>query len=68
MDNATDLGIERLLPEPVVRDLTSLSRGTRWAMIRQGQFPQAVRLSAGRVAWTESSIRRWISEKIGVAA
>ncbi|HXA39653.1 MAG TPA: AlpA family phage regulatory protein [Phenylobacterium sp.] len=58
---------ERLLPEPVVKDLTSLSYVTRWRLVKTGQFPAPVRLTAGRVGTPESQVRSWIAEKMAAA-
>jgi prophage regulatory protein len=59
---------ERLLPEKVVRDRTSLDRVTRWRLVRAGKFPAPVRISPGRVAWAESAINGWIAAKIAGGA
>jgi prophage regulatory protein len=37
-------------------------------MIRQGKFPAPVPIAGRRVAWAESSINRWIAERIAAAA
>jgi prophage regulatory protein len=46
-----------------VCQLTSLSRTTIWRMGRSNAFPREVRLSAGRVAWLESDVRRWMEAR-----
>lgn len=58
---------ERFLPEPVVKDRTSLDRVTRWRLVKDGKFPAPVRISPGRVAWAESQITAWIAEKMAAA-
>ena len=42
-----------------VRDLTGLGRTTAWRMRRDGDFPDPVPISRGRVAWRESDIVAW---------
>ena len=59
--------IERFLPEKIVRERTSLSRVVRWRLIKSGNFPAPVRLSAGRVGTPESAINAWIAEKMAAA-
>jgi prophage regulatory protein len=53
----------RLLKEAQVRDLTTLSRITRWRMIRNGTFPKPIKISTGRVAWRESEVLAWLTSK-----
>lgn len=59
---------ERLLSEKIVYERTSLSRVTRWQLAREGKFPAPVRISPGRIAWTESSVTAWIAAKVAAAA
>ena len=53
----------RLIAPPVVSHRTSLSRTTLWRLVRQGEFPKPVRVSAGRIAWLESAVDAWIASK-----
>lgn len=57
-------GTDRLLPDAVVQERTSLDRTTRWRLAKKGQFPAPIQISPGRVAWSESSITAWIAEKV----
>ncbi|MFA7647300.1 MAG: AlpA family phage regulatory protein [Phenylobacterium sp.] len=41
----------------------NLGRTTWWRLIRAGKAPRPIRISPGRVAWLESDILEWISEK-----
>src|SRR2546426_3557030 len=52
-----------ILGERQVRELTNLSRTTRWRMERRGEFPKRVRLSPGRVGWRQDEIRDWIDSR-----
>lgn len=52
--------MDRIIREPECRELTALSRTSRWDMERRGLFPKRRRLSANAVGWLESEIRAWI--------
>lgn len=54
----------RLLRLPAVMDRCSLGRSSVYAGIKAGTFPAPVRLSARAVGFSESSIDRWIEERI----
>jgi len=43
---------------------SGLSRSTIWRRMRDGSFPQSVRISKGRVAWIEAEIDAWCKERI----
>ncbi len=47
-----------------VKQRTGLSRSTLYAYIREGRFPAPVTISTRCVAWVESEIDDWISQKI----
>lgn len=38
----------------------ALSRTTVWRRVREGSFPQPVKLGSTRVAWREADIAAWI--------
>ena len=40
-----------------------LSRQTIYRKMKEGTFPNQVKLSVGRVAWSEHEIDQWIEEK-----
>jgi prophage regulatory protein len=46
--------------------LTSLSGATIWRLRRQGQFPEPIRLSPGRMGWRRADIEQWLSERQAV--
>ena len=43
---------------------TSLSGPTIWRQINEGNFPKSVKISDGRVAWSQAQISLWIKEKL----
>lgn len=54
----------KLIRLPVVEDRTGLGKSSLYAKVKDGTFPAPVRLSARAVAWRESDIDRWISERL----
>ena len=54
---------DRLLPWGKVRDITGLSRTTAWRRQKAGDFPLAVQISPGRVAWWESELTAWTTSR-----
>lgn len=55
---------DKLIRLPAVEDRTGLRKSTVYAGVRAGTFPAPVRLSARAVAWRESDIDRWISDRM----
>ena len=53
----------KLLRRPEVEKMTSLSRAGIYALMNAGDFPRTVRTGARSVAWRESEIETWISER-----
>ncbi|WP_295875280.1 AlpA family transcriptional regulator [uncultured Zhongshania sp.] len=65
----TDRATENLLRRKQVEARTGLSRSTIYALMQQGEdkFPKPVPLVGRTVAWTSSSIDKWIAERIAAA-
>lgn len=55
---------EALLRRKQVEARTGLTRSTIYALMAEGKFPKPVPLVGRTVAWTESSIDKWIAERI----
>lgn len=55
--------IDRFIREPLVHEITGLSRTTRWRLEREGKFPARRKLSDNAVGWVESEIRDWIASR-----
>jgi prophage regulatory protein len=53
-----------LLKRPAVEQLTTLSRSRIYDLMDKGEFPKPVRLGSMSVAWLESEIHQWVSERI----
>ena len=47
-----------------VKALTGLGRSTIYKYIKQGIFPDAVKLGGCSVAWVEIEVQAWIAERI----
>ena len=54
----------RLIRRKEVQAKTGLRASYIYAMMKQGGFPKAITLSKRRVAWIESDVDQWISERI----
>ena len=55
--------VDRIVGENECRQLTNLSRTTRWRLMRRGEFPRKIRASANRTGWRLSSILIWLDER-----
>ena len=55
--------LDRFVGEKECHQITSLSRITRWRLIKQGLFPPKIRLSPNRTAWRLSSILAWMDAR-----
>jgi prophage regulatory protein len=52
---------DAIIREPECRQLTRLSRTTRWRLERVGRFPKKRQLSPGCKGWWRSEIQAWIA-------
>ena len=43
--------------------MTGLSRGTRWRLTREGQFPQKYQISPTKYAYRESELIAWMNSR-----
>lgn len=57
-------GGDRLLPWPMVKDLTGLSRTTAWRLQRTGVFPRPGAVSPRRVCWREQELKGWTLSRV----
>jgi len=53
----------KILRERQVREITGLSRVTRWRMERRGEFPKRVQLTPRCIGWAESEVLAWLRER-----
>ena len=55
---------ERILRMRTVLERTGLSRSTLYRKMRDGTFPNQVRISEHCCGWRESAINRWIADLV----
>jgi prophage regulatory protein len=59
--------MKRLIREAQCREMTGLSRTTRWELERRGRFPRRCRITEedGRVVgWLESDLVSWVEARL----
>ncbi len=54
----------RILKQPEVTKVTSLSRATLYRMVKDGSFPKPVNLGKRAVGWSNLAVDQWLSEII----
>ncbi len=54
----------RLIRRKEVQEKTGLGASSIYAMMKKGEFPKCLNLSERRVAWLESDVDQWITERI----
>jgi prophage regulatory protein len=60
--------IRKFLTEKQVTEMTSLSVPTRWRMRKAGTFPNPIKISPRRMAYSETQIKNWMKEQMAGAA
>ncbi len=58
---------DRFIRERECRELSGLSRTTRWRLERAGQFPRRRQLSPNACGWILSEVVQWMTERAEVA-
>ncbi|WP_039017402.1 helix-turn-helix transcriptional regulator [Halocynthiibacter namhaensis] len=54
---------EHHLRRPAVEAATGLSRSSLYAMMDAGEFPRPIRIGKRAVAWPESTVNAWLSQR-----
>lgn len=69
MDNPTHFRFLRLRQiigdpraKPPIAPLIPVSKSTWWQGVKDGRFPEPIKLSARITAWRESEIHEWITQ------
>ena len=57
------IGSEQLLHRRMVLECMGFSTATLYRLISKCQFPGAIAISPGRVAWRESEIVKWLESR-----
>tara|TARA_Y100000401_G_C8317429_1_gene223330 strand:+ start:930 stop:1271 length:342 start_codon:yes stop_codon:yes gene_type:complete len=47
-----------------VMNITGLARGTIYLQMKEGTFPQSIKLGKKRVVWTTESIQKWLDDLV----
>lgn len=55
---------QRLIRRKEVQTKTGLCTSSIYALMKKGDFPQSLQISIRRVAWIESEVDQWISDRI----
>ena len=55
--------LDRLIPMPEVRTLTSLSKASIYRQVGEKTFPAPRKIGKSRVAWLQSDIAAWIARQ-----
>lgn len=55
---------QRLIRRKEVQAKTGLGASSIYALMKTGEFPQCLNLSERRVAWIESEVDQWITNRI----
>lgn len=55
--------VERHIRRPAVEMATGLSRSSIYDMMDKGEFPRPVRIGKRAVAWPETAISEWLSNR-----
>ncbi|MFK0088738.1 helix-turn-helix transcriptional regulator [Pseudomonas sp. NPDC090755] len=59
---------DRFMRIDEVIHVTGLARNTIYRRMREGTFPQQIRLGPNSVAWLQSSISEWMSSLVVAAS
>lgn len=54
---------DRLIRDAECRELTGLSRSTRWRLEREGRFPKRRQISENAVGWLASELNDFIKSR-----
>ena len=55
--------VDRIVGESECRQLSDLSRTSRWRMMRRKEFPAKVRISPNRTGWRLSEVLEWLNHR-----
>jgi prophage regulatory protein len=60
--------MNRIIREKECRDITGLSRTTRWRMEQDGDFPKRTQISKRLIGWDQGDIEAWLQSRKGSVA
>lgn len=44
-------------------EILSLGKSTIWGLMKEGKFPQSIKISQGITAWKSEDILKWVDEQ-----
>lgn len=44
-------------------EILSMGRSTIWGLVKEGKFPQSIKISEGVTVWNAEDILRWVDEQ-----
>jgi len=53
----------RLLSAKEVVSVLGVGRTTLWRLVKDGEFPSAKKISAGRVGWLSTDVEKWVESR-----
>lgn len=68
MEDGSTVQGDRLLRIDEVMHRVGIRTTSIYKLMREGQFPQGIKLAYRTVVWSESSINRWVAETVARAA
>lgn len=54
---------KKIRAHPARRGLIGVGKTTLWRWVKEGVFPQPIRLSDGVTVWRLSDVQKWLEEK-----
>lgn len=54
---------DRIIGEPECREITDLSRTSRWRLMQAGNFPGKLQISPNRTGWRLSAVMAWLAQR-----
>ena len=54
---------EQFLTHREVERLLGVAKSTLRSMVKNGEFPQPIRIGARRIAWASSDYEAWVAER-----
>lgn len=67
-ENRPQVRRDRLLRMPDVETATGLKKSTLYLLMKRGEFPRCVQVTARCVAWQESAVLQWVQDRIASAS
>lgn len=66
-ENRPQVRRDRLLRLPDVETATGCKKSTIYLLMKRGEFPRCVQVSARMVAWPESAVLQWVQDRIAAS-